>query len=392
MSEAVKRYEAWLADPAIDEETKEELRGIAGNAEEIEDRFFRDLAFGTGGLRGVIGAGTNRMNVYTVGRATQGLSRWVKEQAASAGTRPSVVIAHDSRFKSPEFAREAALVLAANGVKAYLFESLRPTPELSFAVRHLGATAGIVITASHNPPEYNGYKVYASDGCQLVPDLAAQVTACIRDVASLSDVKKMDENEAREAGLLEIIGEAVDRAYIAAVTAAVPGGGEVRKAAADLKIVYTPLHGSGNVPVREALKAAGFTQVSVVKEQEAPDPRFSTVKSPNPEEREAFELALKVAEREGADILIGTDPDCDRMGAAVRNADGEFVLLTGNQSGAIMLHYLLTRLSAEGRLPEDGAVIKTIVTSELGADIARRHGLKVFNTLTGVKYIGEKIT
>jgi phosphoglucomutase len=392
MSEAVKKYEAWLADPAIDEETKEELRRIAGQPDEIEDRFFRDLSFGTGGLRGIIGAGTNRMNAYTVGRATQGLARWVKEQAAQAGTGPSVVIAHDSRFRSSEFAREAALVLAANGVKAFLFESLRPTPELSFAVRHLGATAGIVITASHNPPEYNGYKVYASDGCQLVPDQAAQVTAYIREVASFSAVKKMDEKAALEAGLLEIIGGDVDRAYIAAVTAAVPGGEEVRKAAAELKVVYTPLHGTGNVPVRAALAAAGFTRVSVVKEQEQPDPRFSTVKSPNPEERDAFELALKVAEREGADILIGTDPDCDRMGAAVRNPDGQFVLLTGNQAGAIMLHYLLGRLSAEGRLPADGAVIKTIVTSELGAEIARRHGLRVINTLTGFKYIGEKIT
>jgi phosphoglucomutase len=392
MGEAFKRYESWLADPVIDEATKEELRRIAGQTAEIEDRFYRDLSFGTGGLRGVIGAGTNRMNIYTVGRATQGLARYVKEQAAEQGKQPAVVIAHDSRFGSPQFAEEAALVLAANGVKAYLFESLRPTPELSFAVRHLGATGGIVITASHNPPEYNGYKVYASDGCQLVPDQAAKVTAWIGEVASLADVKKIGRQEAMEAGLLEIIGEAVDRAYIAAVTAAVPGGDEVRKAAGELKVVYTPLHGAGNVPVREALKAAGFTRVSVVKEQEQPDPRFSTVKSPNPEEREAFTLALQVAEQEGADILIGTDPDCDRMGAAVRDASGGFVLLTGNQSGAIMLHYLLSRYAAEGRLPEDGAVIKTIVTSELGAEIARRHGLKVFNTLTGFKYIGEKMT
>jgi phosphoglucomutase len=392
MGEAFKRYESWLADPVIDEATKEELRGIAGQTAEIEDRFYRDLSFGTGGLRGVIGAGTNRMNIYTVGRATQGLARYVKEQAAEQGKQPAVVIAHDSRFGSPQFAEEAALVLAASGVKAYLFESLRPTPELSFAVRHLGATGGIVITASHNPPEYNGYKVYASDGCQLVPDQAAKVTAYIGEVTSLADVKKISRQEALEAGLLEIVGEEVDRAYIAAVTAAVPGGDEVRKAAGELKVVYTPLHGAGNMPVREALKAAGFTRVSVVKEQEQPDPRFSTVKSPNPEEREAFTLALQVAEQEGADILIGTDPDCDRMGAAVRDASGSFVLLTGNQSGAIMLHYLLSRYAAEGRLPEDGAVIKTIVTSELGAEIARRHGLKVFNTLTGFKYIGEKMT
>lgn len=392
MADAKMRYEAWLADPAIDAATKRELGEIAGQPAEIEDRFYRDLAFGTGGLRGVIGAGTNRMNVYTVGRATQGLARYVKEKAAALGRQPAVAIAYDSRFGSPEFAEEAALVLAANGVKAYLFESLRPTPELSFAVRHLGASGGIVITASHNPPEYNGYKVYGPDGCQLVPDEAAQVTAYIQDVSSLSGVKKLDKKEALARGLLEMIGEDVDRAYLAAVTAAVPGGESVRQAAANLKVVYTPLHGAGNMPVREALRLGGFKQVAVVAEQEQPDPQFSTVASPNPEERAAFELALKVAEREGADILIGTDPDCDRMGAAVRDGSGAFVLLTGNQSGAIMLHYLLNRLKEAGKLPGDGVVIKTIVTSELGAEIAKRHGLEVMNTLTGFKYIGEQMT
>lgn len=392
MSEAVRKYEAWLNDPQMDEATKAELEAIAGQTAEIEDRFYRDLAFGTGGLRGVIGAGTNRMNAYTVGKATQGFARFVKEQASSAGTEPTVVIAYDSRHRSPEFAEEAALVLAGNGVKAYVFESLRTTPELSFAVRHLRASGGIVITASHNPPEYNGYKVYGPDGCQLVPQLAEQVIQYIQEVPSFADVKKLAKDEAITAGRLQYIGDAVDEAFIRAVTAATPGGDAVRQAAADLKVVYTPLHGTGNLAVREALKRSGFTQVTVVAEQELPDANFSTVKSPNPEERAAFELALQLAERDNADIVIGTDPDCDRMGAVVRNSEGVYTVLSGNQSGALMIHYVLTRLKEEGRLPQDGIVVKTIVTSEMGAEIARSHGLQVASTLTGFKYIGELMT
>ena len=391
-TEAVLRYEAWLQDASIDAKTKEELASIAGQSAEIEDRFYRDLEFGTGGLRGVIGAGTNRINIYTVGKATQGFARFVREQAEALGAEPAVVIAYDSRFYSPEFAEEAALVLAANGVKAYLFDALRTTPELSFAVRHLGATGGIVITASHNPPEYNGYKVYGSDGCQLVPHLAEQVISYIKEVNSLADVKKLAKDEATRSGKLVYIGEEVDKAFIAAVTATTPGGEQVRSAAADLKIVYTPLHGAGNLAVRAALKEAGFTQVSVVAEQELPDAQFSTVKSPNPEERAAFTLALGLAEQVGADIIIGTDPDCDRMGAVVRNSEGEYTVLNGNQSGALMVHYLLSRLKEQGRLPHDGIVIKTIVTSELGAEIAKRFGMQVENTLTGFKYIGERMT
>lgn len=389
---AFERYREWLADPLIDEETKRELSALESRPQEIEDRFYRDLEFGTGGLRGVIGAGTNRMNVYTVGRATQGLARFVLDQAAKLGRPPAVAIAYDSRRMSPQFAEEAALVLAGNGIKAYLFDALRPTPELSFAVRRLGATGGIVITASHNPPEYNGYKVYGHDGCQLVPHLAEIVIGHIRRVGSLAEVHRISRGEAERQGLLVRLGGEMDDAYIEAVTAAVPGGERVRLAAGGLKVVYTPLHGAGNVPVRRALLTAGFTDVTVVAEQEKPDGEFPTVASPNPEEREAFKLALETAERIGADLIIGTDPDCDRMGAVVRGKDGAYTALSGNQAGAVMIHYLLERLREEGKLPQQGAVIKTIVTSELGAEIARRHGMRVYNTLTGFKYIGELMT
>lgn len=390
MSKADERYEQWLNDPYIDGSTKQELEKIAQQGAEIEDRFYRDLEFGTGGLRGVIGAGTNRMNVYTVGKATQGFARFLLEQAS--GGKASVVIAYDSRSQSPEFAEEAALVLAANGVKAYVFDALRTTPELSFAVRHLQATGGIVVTASHNPPEYNGYKVYGTDGGQLVPHQAEQVISYIQQVNSLSDIRRMSRAAAEQAGLLVWIGEDVDRAFIDAVTATTPAGTELAGAAADLKVVYTPLHGAGNVAVRAALAQAGFTQVMVVPEQEQPDSQFSTVASPNPEERAAFTLAIELAERVKADIIIGTDPDCDRMGAVVRNNQGEYTVLTGNQSGAIMVHYVLSQLKQQGNLPTDGIVIKTIVTSELGAAIAKHYGMQVLSTLTGFKYIGEKMT
>lgn len=392
MSEALKRYGQWLSDPLIDESTKAELLAIDGQTEEIEDRFYRDLEFGTGGLRGVIGAGTNRMNVYTVGRATQGFAQYLAGRAAEQGREPSVVIAHDSRRMSPEFAEQTALVMAANGVKAYVFDSLRTTPELSFAVRHHAASGGIVITASHNPPEYNGYKVYGDDGCQLVPDLAEQVIDRIQQIGSLAEVKRLTRGEAERLGLYVTLGAEADNAYLAAVTAATPGGEAIRAAAADLRIVYTPLHGAGNVAVRAALRSAGFAQVAVVAEQELPDGQFPTVASPNPEERAAFALALELAEQTGADIVIGTDPDCDRMGAVVQNGDGQYEVLTGNQSGAIMIHYLLERMQALGQLPANGVVIKTIVTSEMGADIARSYGMRVMNTLTGFKYIGEQMT
>ncbi len=382
-------YAAWLNDANIDEATKDELRAIANQPGEIEDRFYRELEFGTGGLRGVMGAGTNRMNRYVIGKATQGFAAFLLEQSKS----PSVVIAHDSRNNSDTFSLEAACVLAANGIRTYLFRSLRPTPQLSFAVRDLKATGGIVVTASHNPPEYNGYKVYGADGGQLVPDQAEQVIARIRDVASFDEVKRLTQAEAEAKGLLVWLGDADDRRFVDAVVAQSVRPDVLKSGAgAALSVVFTPLHGAGNLPIRAVLSQAGFTNVNVVAEQEKPDGFFSTVKSPNPEEQEAFTLAIRLADRVGADIIIGTDPDCDRMGAVVKNDKGEYVVLTGNQSGALMVHYLLSNLQSQGKLPANAAVVKTIVTSEMGADIAASYGCAVFNTLTGFKYIGEKMT
>lgn len=387
-----KKYVLWLQDEAVDDQTKQELRLITDQEGEIEERFYKDLEFGTGGLRGVIGAGTNRINAYTVGKATQGLAQFILER--NSGGSKSVVIAYDSRNQSPEFALEAALVLAGNGIKAYVFESLRATPELSFAVRALGASGGIVITASHNPPEYNGYKVYDESGCQLVPHLAEQVTRQIGKVDSFAAVRRISRTEAEAQKLLVWIGEEMDAQFVQAVTSARPGA-STEKAAEwnkELKIVYTPLHGAGNVMVRRVLQACGFTQVNVVKEQELPDSQFSTVASPNPEEREAFTLALIYARETKADIIIGTDPDCDRMGAVVRNKQGEYIALTGNQSGALMIYYVLSVLKERGALPANGVVVKTIVTGEMGAEIARSFGVNTVNTLTGFKYIGEQMT
>ncbi|MCY9591715.1 phospho-sugar mutase [Paenibacillus chitinolyticus] len=389
MTRVQNLYEKWLQDPSIDEETKKELQSIAGQDKEIEDRFYKDLEFGTGGLRGVIGAGTNRMNLYTVGKATQALAEFALK---NGGAHPSVVIAYDSRHQSPEFALEAALVLAGNGVKAYVFETLRPTPELSFAVRELKASAGIVVTASHNPPEYNGYKVYGADGGQLVPHDAEQVLANIQKIEGFDSVRKISRTEAEEKGLLEWLGGEMDEKYYTAVTSVSQHPDVIKQTSGDFRIVYTPLHGTGNKPVREALKRIGFEQVRVVKEQEQPDSNFSTVKSPNPEEREAFTLALRDAKEWDADIIVGTDPDADRMGAVVKDDKGEYFVLTGNQSGAIIVHYLLGSLKERGELPSNGVVIKTIVTSEMGAVIAESYGAKVLNTLTGFKYIGEKMT
>lgn len=382
-------YEQWITDPAIDDSTKAELNQIKEQPKEIEDRFYRDLEFGTGGLRGVIGAGTNRINRYTVGRATQGLAAFVN---ASGAKNPSVVIAYDSRNQSPEFALEAAKVLAGNGIKAYVFESLRSTPELSFSVRALQASAGIVITASHNPPEYNGYKVYGSDGGQLVPDQAEQVIAAIQLVQSFADVKREKRTTAEAKGLLDWIGQDIDEQFIKAVTSVSLNSDIVKRTSNQFKVVFTPLHGAGNLAVRAALKTIGFSQVFVVAEQELPDAKFSTVKSPNPEEKEAFTLAIRKAKEIDADIIIGTDPDCDRMGAVVKDEKGQYFVLTGNQSGAIMVDYLLSSLKKRGALPGNGVVIKTIVTSEMGAAVAEHYGVKTMNTLTGFKYIGEKMS
>lgn len=384
-----EQYMLWLNDPSIDEATKKELRAIADQPKEVEDRFYRNLEFGTGGLRGVIGAGTNRMNLYTIARATQGLAQFLRK----SGKAPlSAVIAYDSRNQSPEFALETAKVLAGNGIKAYVFESLRPTPELSFAVRYLKADAGVVVTASHNPPEYNGYKVYGKDGGQLVPNEAEQVIEEIRSLTSFADVRRSTRQSAEVQGLLQWIGEEIDLEYIKAVTAISRNPKVIGKMADDFRIVYTPLHGAGNLPVRQALEGIGFGQVDVVAEQELPDAGFSTVASPNPEERAAFALAIEQARETNADIIIGTDPDCDRMGAVVKDANGEYFVLSGNQSGAIMVDYLLGSLKERGELPDNGVVIKTIVTSEMGAVIAQHHGAEVLNTLTGFKYIGEKMT
>jgi len=387
-------YESWLQDALIDEATKQELQGIADQPGEIEERFYKELEFGTGGLRGIMGAGTNRMNKYTIGRATQGFATFIQAQA-EASEQPSVVIAYDSRNQSPEFALETALVLAGNGIVAKVFKSLRPTPQLSYAVRALRATGGIVITASHNPPEYNGYKVYNREGGQLVPHEAEQVIAEIGNVPSFAAIRSISREEAEAKGLLVWLGDAEDQDYIQTVAAEsrnrtlIAGEGGLGE---NFRIVYTPLHGSGNMPVRRVLEEIGFQHIHVVAEQEQPDGNFSTVKSPNPEEREAFTLAMKLAEEVDADIIVGTDPDADRMGAVVKNADGEYVVLSGNQSGAIMVNYVLSQLQAAGQLPANGAVVKTIVTSEMGATIARHYGATVMNTLTGFKYIGEKMT
>ncbi|MFF2912258.1 phospho-sugar mutase [Paenibacillus sp. NPDC057934] len=389
---AAETLEHWLQDPSVDESTKAELRALENDPQELEERFYRDLEFGTGGLRGVIGAGSNRINRYTVGRATQGFAKYILEQHTGEG-HPSVVIAHDSRHFSPEFSLEAALVLAGNGIEAYLYPSLRSTPQLSFSVRHLQATGGVVITASHNPPEYNGYKVYNSEGGQLVPHEAEKVISYIMEVDSFDTVKRISQEEAESQGLLHWLGEKEDEAFTDTVAAVSVAREEIAaKLGSDFKIVYTPLHGTGNHPVRRVLEKIGFTQVHVVPEQEQPDAEFTTVKSPNPEEREAFTLAIKLGEELNADLLIGTDPDADRMGAVVRDNEGKFVVLSGNQSGALMIHYYLSRLQEQGKLPKNGAVIKTVVTSEMGAAVAAHYGATIFNTLTGFKYIGEKMT
>lgn len=389
MTRVQTEYQLWLSDPAVDAETKKELQAIREDEKEIEDRFYKDLEFGTGGLRGVIGAGTNRINVYTVGRASQGLAQYVNSTGVQS---PSIVLAYDSRHMSPEFALEAALVFAGNGVKAYLFKTLHATPQLSFAVRYLGATAGVVVTASHNPPEYNGYKVYGADGGQLVPQFAEQVIAEVQSINSFDKVKKLSQEEAEAQGLLTWLGEDVDQAYIEAVTAISQNPDVIKEISDDFRVIFTPLHGAGNVPVRAVLKSLGFGQVRVVAEQELPDAQFSTVKSPNPEEREAFTLAIGQAKEWNADIIIGTDPDADRMGAVVKDQNGEYFVLTGNQSGAIIVNYLLSSLKERGTLPTNGVVVKTIVTSEMGAVIAGHYGIPTLNTLTGFKYIGEKMT
>ena len=382
-------YEQWIANPYFDEATKEELKSIAEDENEIKERFYMDLEFGTAGLRGIIGAGTNRMNIYVVRRATQGLANYIaKVDKKSQG----VAIAYDSRHMSPEFAQEAALCLAANGIKAYIFETLRPTPELSFAVRHLGCVAGINVTASHNPPEYNGYKVYWEDGAQIIPPHDSGIMGEVKAISDWNTVKTMDKAEAEKAGLFEVIGKEVDDAYMAELKKQVIHMDAIQAEGKNLKIVYTPLHGTGNIPARRILKELGFENVYVVKEQELPDGDFPTVSYPNPEAAEAFELGLKLAKEVDADLVLATDPDADRLGVRVKDKNGEYHDLTGNMSGCLLANYEISqRKAVNGSLPEDGALIKTIVTTNLADAIAKGYGVKLIEVLTGFKFIGQQI-
>ncbi|WP_408009460.1 phospho-sugar mutase [Pseudalkalibacillus sp. A8] len=384
-----KDYDRWSSFQQLDEELQQQLHKMKDVEEKLEDCFYKTLEFGTGGMRGEIGPGTNRMNKYTIRKAAEGLARYIESFGEKVKLR-GVVIAYDSRHKSPEFAMEAAKTLGRHGIQTYVFEDLRPTPELSFAVRYLNAFSGIVVTASHNPPEYNGFKVYGEDGGQLPPAPANDVINFVNDVENELEIEVSDENELKETGLLKIIGEQIDRPYNEKLVG-ISVDRELIKKQEDLKIVFTPLHGTANIPVRRGLESLGFKNVTVVSEQEKPDPEFSTVKSPNPEEHAAFKLAIQYGEREGADVLIATDPDADRVGVAVKDDQGKYVVLTGNQTGALILNYLLKQRKAQGTLPENGVVLKTIVTSEIGRTIAGKYGLETIDTLTGFKFIGEKM-
>lgn len=390
--EYMERYHQWLNSPIIDDGTKEELRKIADDEREIEDRFYKDLEFGTGGLRGIIGAGSNRMNCYTVGKATQGFANYIIKQGKEAMDR-GVVIAYDSRRMSPEFAERVALVLNGNGIKAYLYNELQPTPLLSFSVRELNTIAGAVITASHNAPQYNGYKVYWEDGAQVALDRADAIIHEINDIEDFGQIKVMPKEKALKEGLLNIIGEEVVKKYVDRVIGLAPNPQLIEEMGDELKIIYTPLHGSGNKLVRRVLKEIGFKNVRVVPEQELPDPDFTTVGYPNPEERRVFELAIEMARNNGndADIILGTDPDCDRVGVVVKDSEGEYVVLTGNQVGALLTDYILKTLKETNKLPQNGTIIKTIVTSKMGEKIAKSYGVEVMDTLTGFKFIGERI-
>ena len=385
----MEEYRRWLTDPTFDEETKAELAAIEHDPKEIEERFYKELEFGTGGLRGIMGAGTNRMNRYTVGRATQGLADYLKQ--AHPGKKLSVAIAYDSRHQSSAFAERAGLVLAGNGIKAYVFDSLRPTPVLSFTVRYLGCDAGIVITASHNPPQYNGYKVYGEDGGQGPYPKDGQIIEKVNAITDFSKVRSFSRAEAERQGLYEVIGETVDRAYLDAVKKISLHPELGQEMGGDLKIVYTPLHGTGNLPVRRLLSELGYRHVFVVPEQELPDGNFTTVGYPNPEDPKVFTLAIGIAQKEGADVIIATDPDADRVGVMVKNDAGAYVVLTGNMTGALLAEYVLSQRKALGKLPANGALVKTIVSTEMVRPIAAAYGVKVFDVLTGFKYIGEKI-
>ena len=380
-------YQEWLSSQYFDDETKNELLKIQNDEKEIEDRFYKNLEFGTGGLRGVIGAGTNRINKYTVRRATYGLANYILEKCGEEGKAKGVVIAYDSTYKSEEFSTEAAKTLAACGIKAYIFDSLRPTPQLSFALRHLGCVAGIVITASHNPPEYNGYKVYWTDGGQVCPDIAKEIITEVNKIEDYSKIPTTNPNNE----LIVTLDEDVDRAFCDAVKKQVINQELINKVGKDIKIIFTPIHGTGNLPIRRVLSEVGFKNVSVVKEQEMPDSNFSTVSYPNPEEKEVFDIAIEMAKTDGADIIIGTDPDCDRVGVVVKDNDGEYIVLNGNQVGSLLVDYVMSNKVEEIKEMHNPMIVKTIVTSELGSEIAKSYNVGCVDTLTGFKFIGEKI-
>jgi phosphoglucomutase len=379
------KYKLWLNDSYFDDETKEQLNSIKDDEKEIEDRFYRELDFGTGGLRGVVGAGTNRLNIYTIRKATQGLANYIKKQGEEA-VQMGVAIAYDSRNFSPEFAKETALVLNGNGIKSYVFDELRPVALLSFAVRELKCTAGIVITASHNPPEYNGYKVYWSDGGQVPFPRDEQIIKEVNDVTDFKDIKI-----AKDESLYNVIGKEIDDKYNETIKNQLINPQIIKEVADNLTIVYTPIHGSGNKPIRRILKDVGFTKVNIVKEQELPDGNFPTVKYPNPEDPKAFDLALKLAKKIGADIIVGTDPDADRVGVIVKNSGGDYSVLTGNQVGIIITEYILSQRKENNTLPENGAILSTIVSTNMVKEITKHYGVKYIEVLTGFKYIGEKI-
>ena len=381
-------YNNWVENQYFDEKTRQELISIKEDEKEIEDRFYKNLEFGTAGLRGIIAAGTNRINIYTVRRATFGLANYILKNTSKEEQARGVVIAHDNRFMSREFCIETANTLAACGIKAYIFDGLRTTPELSFAVRKLHTIAGVVITASHNPPEYNGYKVYWEDGAQVMPEIANAITEEINAIEDYSTIPTLSEENK---DLVVLLGDKQDTAFIEAVKTQVIRKELVEKEGKDFKIVYTPLCGTGNVPVRRALKEAGFENVLVVKEEEMPDSNFAGIEYPNPEDKKALTRGIELAKAEGADLVMATDPDCDRVGVAVRTTSGEYAMLTGNQIGGMLTNYIIESQKAENKLKDNGVLIKTIVTSEFGADIAKANNLEVMNVLTGFKFIGEKI-
>ena len=387
----IDEYKKWISSDYFDKKTKEELLNIENDEKEIEDRFYKNLEFGTGGLRGIIGAGCNRINIYTVRRATLGLANYIIKKNKEEGKNKGVVIAYDSRHMSKEFCQEAAKTLAACGIKSYIFDSLRPTPQLSFAIRYLGCIAGIVITASHNPKEYNGYKVYWSDGGQVCPNIAEDIIKEVDLIEDYSKIPTISYEDAILSNLITILDEKCDNAFINAIKNQILRQDIIDEYGNKIKIVFTPIHGTGNIPVRRTLEEVGFKNVITVKEQEMPDPDFSTVKSPNPEEREAFNIAIEVAKKENAHIIIGTDPDCDRVGVVVKNKEDEYIVLNGNQIGSLLVNYVITNKIDSIDLSKNPTIVKTIVTSQLGAEIAKSYGINCLETLTGFKFIGEKI-